>query len=181
LNIKKADHVTVYSKTIWVGHIKGTLLKDEFKELLTEFGPVLDVEVITLRGCAYITMGTREAAKRVHKDLKQWPLPIKDTGAKPKSVEVAWAPGRGTKGSTFREFWTLKTGVSVIPWSMIKAQGDLDSIAEGGEVDIATIPPGFRQPSSDPLPNPARPQSSEEMQPPMNTGDIISKDPTMNV
>ena len=39
--------IPVYSTTIWVGHIKGTLLTEEFRKMLEQFGPVSDVEVST--------------------------------------------------------------------------------------------------------------------------------------
>ena len=60
--------------------------------------------------------------------------------------QVAWAPGRGCKGSSFKTYWVLKQGVTVIPWSLIKGQEDLDALGDGGEVDLDTSPPGLQLP-----------------------------------
>lgn len=62
--------------------------------------------------------------------------------------QVAWAPGRGCKGSSFKSYWMLKQGVTVIPWSLIKEQEDLNNLGDGGEVELGTLPPGMRLPQA---------------------------------
>ena len=59
---------------------------------------------------------------------------------------MAWAPGRGCKGSSFKEYWLLKQGVTVIPWKLIKGQEELNKLGDGGEVELESIPPGLRLP-----------------------------------
>ena len=60
--------------------------------------------------------------------------------------QVAWAPGRGCKGSSFKAYWVLKQGVTVIPWSHVKEQEELNALGDGGEVDLDTLPPGLQFP-----------------------------------
>ena len=60
--------------------------------------------------------------------------------------QVAWAPGRGSKGSSFKAYWVLKQGVTVIPWNLVKEQEELNALGDGGEVDLDTLPPGLRFP-----------------------------------
>ena len=60
--------------------------------------------------------------------------------------QVAWAPGRGSKGSSFKAYWVLKQGVTVIPWNLVKEQEELNTLGDGGEVDLDTLPPGLRFP-----------------------------------
>ena len=59
---------------------------------------------------------------------------------------MAWAPGRGCKGSSFKAYWVLKQGVTVIPWSHVKEQEELNALGDGGEVDLDTLPPGLQFP-----------------------------------
>lgn len=60
--------------------------------------------------------------------------------------QVAWAPGRGCKGSNFKACWVLKQGVTVVPWSLVKEQEELNNLGDGGEVELETLPPGLRLP-----------------------------------
>lgn len=62
------------------------------------------------------------------------------------TMQLAWAPGRGVKGAGLKAFWDQEVGSSYIPWSFIKTQTDVDTMAAGAWIDIATIPPGLKEP-----------------------------------
>ena len=72
-----------------------------------------------------------------------------DTDSVCPRTQLAWAPGRGVKGAGLKAFWDQEGGSSYIPWSFIKMQADLNTMADGGWVDPPTCPPGFEPP---PLP-----------------------------
>ena len=61
-------------------------------------------------------------------------------------MQLAWAPGRGVKGSGLKAFWDQEVGSSYIPWSFIKTQADVDTMADGGWIDPLTFPPGIEPP-----------------------------------
>ena len=61
-------------------------------------------------------------------------------------LQIAWAPGRGVKGPAFRSYWLLEEGVSYVPWSKVKSQKELASLAEGGWIDPATCPTNLEVP-----------------------------------
>ena len=51
------------------------------------------------------------------------------------TFQLAWAPGRGVKGASFRSYWELDEGVSFIPWDKIKNQKELNELSDGGWLD----------------------------------------------
>lgn len=53
---------------------------------------------------------------------------------------MAWAPGKGTKGKEFKEFWEVDVGSSYIPWDRLPPNIDLDPLEEGGMIDEESLP-----------------------------------------
>lgn len=53
---------------------------------------------------------------------------------------MAWAPGKGTKGKEFKEFWEVDVGSSYIPWDRLPPNIDLDPFEEGGMIDEESLP-----------------------------------------
>ena len=63
------------------------------------------------------------------------------------TFQLAWAPGRGVKGASFRSYWELDEGVSFIPWDKIKNQKELNELSDGGWLDPDTCPHGMSPPA----------------------------------
>lgn len=53
---------------------------------------------------------------------------------------MAWAPGKGTKGREWKDYWEIDSGVSYIPWSKLKPDTSLEEFEDGGCVDEDTLP-----------------------------------------
>lgn len=53
---------------------------------------------------------------------------------------MAWAPGKGTKGKEFKEFWEVDVGSSYIPWDRIPPNIDLEPLEEGAMIDEESLP-----------------------------------------
>ena len=60
--------------------------------------------------------------------------------------QLAWAPGRGVKGATFKDYWDLESGASYVPWDKISNEQDLEKLSEGGWIVPETGPPGMKLP-----------------------------------
>ncbi|CAB4011716.1 splicing factor, arginine serine-rich 15-like [Paramuricea clavata] len=58
----KEGHISVCSRTIWLGRMHRNTTKESLEELFQEFGEVQIIDMVPPRGCAYIQMAEREAA-----------------------------------------------------------------------------------------------------------------------
>lgn len=135
----RAGHVIISSTTLWLGHVPKLIAEDEIKDAFKEFGEILSIDLIPSRGCGYVLLKERSAA---FKALQQNSKGFRLSGS---NIKMAWAPGKGVKGKEYKDFWDLENGCTYIPYEMVTESLDLDQLAEGGVIDIESLPSHIRQ------------------------------------
>ncbi|CAI9736005.1 SR-related and CTD-associated factor 4-like isoform X1 [Octopus vulgaris] len=127
----KERHLSVCTRTIWLGHIAKVTSEDELRLEIEKYGAVESINMIPPRGCAFVCMARRKDAPKAVEKLK---------GVKIHSnqLKVAWAPGIGVKDAEYKDMWDAELGVTYIPWE--KLPQDLTHLMEGGMIDEDTIP-----------------------------------------
>lgn len=58
------------STTLWVGHLSKLVHQDDLSNTFGEFGDVVNIDLISPRGCAFIVMHRRQDAARCLNKLK---------------------------------------------------------------------------------------------------------------
>ncbi|GAB1599500.1 splicing factor, arginine/serine-rich 15-like isoform X2 [Argonauta hians] len=131
----KERHLSVCTRTIWLGHIAKVTSEDELRQEIEKYGAVETINMIPPRGCAFVCMARRKDAPKAVEKLK---------GVKIHSnqLKVAWAPGMGVKDAEYKDMWDSELGVTYIPWD--KLPQDLTHLMEGGMIDEDTIPEHLR-------------------------------------
>ncbi|XP_038059476.1 SR-related and CTD-associated factor 4-like isoform X2 [Patiria miniata] len=134
----KEKHLSVCTKTLWVGRLPKLGAESELKNYLEDFGPIAKVDLVPPRGCAYVCMENRLDAYKALERLRRGKM----FG---NSAKIAWAPGRGVKEyKQYNDFWEVEKGVTYIPWDHLPSEVDLNELAEGAAIDEATLPPGMK-------------------------------------
>lgn len=89
-----------------------------------------------MRGCAFVTMGTRFNADRSLRNVRNRRVDGVD-------IKVAW--GQPKNLQEFGKHWDENSGCSFIPWGSFKPF-HLKFFTEGAIVDKDTLPPGLESP-----------------------------------
>lgn len=123
-----------------MGHVAKSVSSEQVVQAFEDFGQVKSVDLVHARGCAYVVMVHRSDAMRALNSLKS----LKLNG---NTCKLAWAPGRGVKGASYKNYWDLDVGASFVPWDKVNDEQELLQISDGGWVDPSTCPPGMKPPS----------------------------------
>ncbi|XP_028410250.1 splicing factor, arginine/serine-rich 15-like [Dendronephthya gigantea] len=125
----KEGHVSVCSRTIWLGRMHRNTTKETLEEMFEEFGKVQIIDMIPPRGCAYIQMAEREAAY----------YSLSSRHILKQNYKLAWAPAKSAKD--YKEHFDKELGVTYIPAAKLQESKDtVSSLSEGGWIDPRTIP-----------------------------------------
>ncbi|XP_050390405.2 SR-related and CTD-associated factor 4 [Patella vulgata] len=127
----KEEHLSVCSKTLWLGHVARSTTEDELKFEIEKYGTIESINMIPPRGCAFVCMTKRKDAYKAVDRLQG----LKLNGS---LLKVAWAPGFGVKGPQYKQMWDVDLGVTYIPWD--KLPQDVPQLVEGGDIDTETLP-----------------------------------------
>ncbi|XP_022094763.1 splicing factor, arginine/serine-rich 15-like isoform X2 [Acanthaster planci] len=134
----KEKHLSVCTKTLWVGRLPKLGAETELRAYLEDFGPIAKVDLVPPRGCAYVCMENRLDAYKALERLRRGKM----FG---NSAKIAWAPGRGVKEyKQYNDFWEVEKGVTYIPWDHLPSEVDLNELSEGAAIDEDTLPPGMK-------------------------------------
>jgi len=148
----RSNRLTVASTTVWVGRLPRGTHPDTLYEIFSEYGDVKNIDMIEMRGCAFVTMGSRFNADRALRNVRNRRIDGMD-------VKVAW--GQPKNLQEFGKHWDENFGCSFIPWGTFKPF-HLRFFTDGAIMDKDTLPPGFESPreederhKSDPSEEPA--------------------------
>ncbi|KAL7677446.1 hypothetical protein ACOME3_003685 [Neoechinorhynchus agilis] len=137
----KEKHMTICTRTVWIGHLPKTVEEELIKTMVANFGEAESVNLIGPRGCAYICFKFREDAEKFLKENKT--LIIRGISAR-----LAWASNIGIKDRQHQ--FNRDIGCAYIPhveiadWSVenILALGDggiIDELSASDEVLVRII------------------------------------------
>ncbi|UJR30075.1 hypothetical protein I4U23_017618 [Adineta vaga] len=136
----KEGYLVVSSRTLWLGHLPKIISEIDLRETLEPHGQIEDINNIPPRGCAFICFKQRSDAARClekKRDFRFHGNPIK----------IAWGMSKGVK-DRFKHYWDAENGCTYIPYAELKDFSNLQTLAEGGTVDDASIPPSLKASSS---------------------------------
>jgi len=134
------NRVTVASATLWIGRLPRGIHPAKLHEIFEEYGEVKNIDMIEMRGCAFVTMSNRFNADRALRALRRERIENCD-------VKMAW--GQPKNLQEFSKFWDDQSGCSFIPWGAFKPF-HLRSFLEGSIVDKDSLPPRVDLPNNTP-------------------------------
>ncbi|WAR07345.1 SCAF4-like protein [Mya arenaria] len=127
----RANFVTICTTTIWIGHLNKFTSEEELKTELERYGPVININMVPPRGCAYVVMENRKDANKAIDRLKGSKL-------KGSALKTAWAQSGSIRGSAFKDSWDLDEGAIYVPWDSMPA--DLTTFLDGAIIDAESLP-----------------------------------------
>jgi len=130
------SRLTVASLTLWVGRLPKVGAYEMIHKVFSDFGDVKNIDLIDMRGCAFITMTTRYDADKALRHLKHKRLYGYD-------VKMAW--GQAKSLQEFSAFWDENYGCAFIPWGAFTEE-QLKQLVEDCLVDEGSMPPGLQLP-----------------------------------
>ncbi|KAH3728209.1 hypothetical protein DPMN_054160 [Dreissena polymorpha] len=127
----RANFVTICTNTIWIGHLNKFTAEEELKAEVERYGPVLNINMVPPRGCAYVVMENRKDAFKAIDRLRGYKL-------NSSALKTAWAQSTGMRASPFKDSWDVDEGAIYLPWDSLPA--DLSSYLDGSIIDAESLP-----------------------------------------
>ena len=157
----RPNHVSIVSRTIFVGHLHKQLAETRLQAFCeaAAHARVLECNLIPPRGCAFITFETRAAAARARRSLDRSMLEQRE-------MKTAWAANLGVRRSQqgCHEGWNEREGCTYLPLEQVAsmAPSAFRALLEGHAlIDADSMPLELRlkllSPSKDPPANPTKP------------------------
>merc|ERR1739838_661713 len=130
----KNGHISVCSKTIWVGNIPTKVNQTDLEQTVSKFGEFESINMIPPRGCAFIVMKTRHEANYAVRKMKHMRL-----GGK--SLKCDWAPSKEMPDDQ-KKSWVKEHGVNYVPAPAHIEQ--FKYLSSWGLVDEESVPEQFK-------------------------------------
>lgn len=141
----RANHVSLVSRTIFIGHLHKQLAETRLQAVCeaAAHARVLECNLIPPRGCAFITFESRAAAARARRSLDRSMLEQRE-------MKTAWAANLGVRRSQQRchEGWNEREGCTYLPLEQVECMtpSAFRSLLEGHAlVDADSISPELRK------------------------------------
>lgn len=154
----------VCSTTLWIGRLNKQTTENDIRRELEQHGPVLTINLIPPRGCAYVCMTTRSDATRALDKL------LKGVRLHNNTLKAAWAPPKAIgENLELKSFWDVDRGCAYVPFDRLPS--DLGALnGEGVFVDEESLPDHLKQPPQSSPPSPVKEEQQLEKAVPDATG-----------
>uniref|UniRef100_A0A8D8UNH7 Protein SCAF8 n=1 Tax=Cacopsylla melanoneura TaxID=428564 RepID=A0A8D8UNH7_9HEMI len=133
----RKDHISICTRTIWVGHLPKTIEEEELRNMFNEYGGIASLNLIPPRGCAFVTMAERSNAAAALRGLRR------HAKLQGKTLSLDWAPGKNCKDGEYRQYWNVEAGATYLPYSAIEST-NFETLIEGCVFDLDTVPEFIR-------------------------------------